>query len=140
VANATNAEHAANATNAENAAHATNAETATNAQHATDATHATSATLFGSWLEVWHGSASEDIPAINAQTCNQQAVDADTAPGDIVLGTVQGGSAPNPLPGGLTATLLLDSGQVLLRLCNPTASNVAAFNLDWQFLVIRDTG
>lgn len=105
------------------------------------------ARLWGEWLEVWHGAATSDgINRINARTCSTQAIEADTRPGDIVLGTVHGGSAPNPLPGGLTATFLLDTeggetvnGRVLLRLCNPTASAVPAFNLGWQFQVIRDT-
>lgn len=99
------------------------------------------------WRDVWQsGSDSEHIPRINAGTCTRRGVEASTRPGDIVLGTVHGGSAPNPLPGGLTATFLLDTeggetvnGQVLLRLCNPTASDVAAFNLSWRFVVIRDT-
>jgi hypothetical protein len=97
--------------------------------------------------EVWHsGSESEHINQINAGTCRLRAVEASTRAGDIVLGTVHGGSAPNPLPAGLTATFLLNTeggatvnGQVLLRLCNSTASNVPAFNLNWQFVVIRDT-
>ena len=99
------------------------------------------------WRDVWHsGSDSDGVNQINAGTCRTRAIEASTRPGDIVLGTVHGRSAPNPLPAGLTATFLLDTeggqttnGQVLLRLCNPTASNVPPFNLAWHFVVIRDT-
>ena len=107
-----------------------------------------SAAVWGAsrWRDVWQSGGPDDMPQINAGTCYEQGVEANTRSGDIVLGTVHGGSAPNPLPAGLTATFLLDTeggettnGQVLLRLCNPTASDVAAFNLAWKFVVIRDT-
>jgi hypothetical protein len=96
----------------------------------------------GRWGDVWANSTTDDMPQINAGTCQEhEGVEAVTSPRDIVLGTVNGGSAPNPLPDGLTATFLLDSNsdEVVLRVCNPTASNVPGFNLDFQFVVIRDT-
>jgi hypothetical protein len=94
----------------------------------------------GRWGDVWANNVTEDVPQINARTCRRlPAVEADTSPRDIVLGTVNGGSAPRPLPPRLTATFMLGNERVHLRLCNPTASNVPGFNLDYQFVVIRDT-
>ena len=53
------------------------------------------------WRDVWHsGSDSDGVNQINAGTCRTRAIEASTRPGDIVLGTVHGRSAPNPLPAG----------------------------------------
>jgi hypothetical protein len=128
----------ANATNAQNATNATNAVNAQNATNAANAALATELQFFGQ--PIWNGGTSQPVGGINAGTCIDFPVAADTAqPGDNVVGTVNGGSAPNPLPAGITATFLLDTGNVILRLCNPTGSNVSSFNVDWTFVVLRDT-
>jgi hypothetical protein len=117
---------------------AENATTAENAANAQNATFATELQFFG--RAVWHNATSEDFGQLAAHTCvDAPPVEADSRPGDHVIGTVNGGNAPNPLPAGVLATVMLESGNVLLRLCNATDSEVPAFNLNWQFAVLRDT-
>lgn len=138
----------ANATNADNATNATNADNATNAQNAINAQNAAFATelkFFGQ--PVWFNATTEDIGEIENNSCIDTApVEADAGPFDHVLGTVNGGDATNPLPSGLTATFLREDGDVTLRLCNPTNSDIPSdgctfpcFDLSWQFVVLRET-
>jgi hypothetical protein len=89
---------------------------------------------------IWNSGADpEGFGAIAAHTCvDAPPVEAEARPGDRVLGTVNGGNAPNPLPPGLTATFTIENGNVLLRLCNATDVAVPAFDLTWDFVVLRE--
>jgi hypothetical protein len=135
-----NASHASSADSATSATNAVNARTALAAGSATIATE-----LQFVGKAVWNsGGSSEEFGDLAGGECAEQAVEADSQPGDTVLGTVNGGSAPNPLPAGLTATFLLDDDNVILRVCNPSDSPIPSacggfpcFLLDWQFVVLR---
>jgi hypothetical protein len=87
---------------------------------------------------IWNSGATDDFDHIDAHACvDAPPVEAQARPGDTVLGTVNGGNAPNPLPSGLTTAFTIENGHVLLRLCNPTDSVVPTFNVTWQFIVLR---
>jgi hypothetical protein len=129
-----------------NASHASSADRATNAVNAQTAGSATIATeLQFVGKAVWNSGASDDWPQLSGGECAEQPVEADSQAGDTVLGSVNGGSAPNPLPAGLTATFLRDNGNVILRVCNPSDSAIPSscgapcFSLEWQFVVLRRT-
>lgn len=104
------------------------------------------ATSLGSngWAEFWHGVLSEGFGQIDAGTCMEQPVEIEGGVefNDFVWGKVEGGSSPNALPAGLSATFLLDhvDDEVVIRLCNPTASDVPPSTVGWHFLLIRGTG
>jgi hypothetical protein len=118
---------------------APSAQNAVNAQHAQSADSASLATelqFFGQ--PIWNNSTTDDVPQLTAGSCFEQPVAADPAvPSDTVVGTVSGGNAPNPLPNGMTADFLIETGNVILRVCNVSNSTVNGFTLSWQFVVLR---